>query len=269
MPRGPPSGEAFPRLPGRGLQPAETRRLTIPGRSRPSGRDKNAADSGFRPLDSLEPAPTMNVLLSRLHATGAVMANDDIPGPDGDFHAGQDNFVSYVNAHLADLGLPAGDVAPLNAAQATWTTDYPGHTAAAAADIAPAGRRTVATGEAPPAQRAKRNPWEMSRVLDSAPTGRRRRPARRRIADRQRFLRPTGARRTSIPATAGLPLTPPVLRRGVKGAARPARRDRLPLTGRSERSSRPRSGLLRHVKGGARRRARRWGRRTGSAGETV
>ncbi|MFH0983646.1 MAG: hypothetical protein V2A79_19190 [Planctomycetota bacterium] len=33
----------------------------------------------------------------------------------------------------------------------------------------------------------------------------------------------------------------------------------LPLTGRSERSSRSGSGLVRHVKGGAKRPARRWG----------
>ena len=50
--------------------------------------------------------------------------------PDGDFHIWQNNFVTYVNAHLADLGLVAGDVAPINAAQATWTTDYPAHAAA-------------------------------------------------------------------------------------------------------------------------------------------
>jgi len=50
--------------------------------------------------------------------------------PDGDFHIWQNNFVTYVNTHLADLGLVAGDVARVNAAQATWTTDYPAHTAA-------------------------------------------------------------------------------------------------------------------------------------------
>ncbi len=61
------------------------------------------------------------------------MARDYIPAPDGDFHIWQNNFVTYVNTHLADLGLAAGDVAPINAAQATWTTDYPAHTAAQAA----------------------------------------------------------------------------------------------------------------------------------------
>jgi hypothetical protein len=34
---------------------------------------------------------------------------------------------------LADLGLAAGDVTPINAAQGTWTTDDPAHTAAQAA----------------------------------------------------------------------------------------------------------------------------------------
>jgi len=61
------------------------------------------------------------------------MARDYIPAPDGDFHIWQNNFVTYVNTHLADLGLVAGDVAPINTAQATWTTDYPAQTAAQAA----------------------------------------------------------------------------------------------------------------------------------------
>ena len=37
------------------------------------------------------------------------MANDYIPGPDGDFHGWQNNFVTYVNAHSPDLGPAAGD----------------------------------------------------------------------------------------------------------------------------------------------------------------
>jgi len=36
------------------------------------------------------------------------MANDYIPRPAAGFHAGQNNFVTYVNGHLADLGLAAG-----------------------------------------------------------------------------------------------------------------------------------------------------------------
>ena len=55
---------------------------------------------------------------------------DYIPGGDAPFHAWQNNFITYVNTHLADLGLAAGDVVDLNATAATWTTDYPAHTAA-------------------------------------------------------------------------------------------------------------------------------------------
>ena len=33
------------------------------------------------------------------------MANDYIPRPDARFHAWQNNFVTYVNGHLAELGL--------------------------------------------------------------------------------------------------------------------------------------------------------------------
>jgi hypothetical protein len=36
------------------------------------------------------------------------MANDSIPCPDGPFHAWRNNFVTYVNGHLADLALAAG-----------------------------------------------------------------------------------------------------------------------------------------------------------------
>lgn len=58
------------------------------------------------------------------------MARDYIPAPDADFHIWQNNFVTYVNTHLADRGLVAGDVAPINTAQATCTTDYLAQTAA-------------------------------------------------------------------------------------------------------------------------------------------
>ena|GEM_PF-6290308 len=40
------------------------------------------------------------------------MANDYIPRPDARFHAWQNNFVTYVNGHLADLALAAGDPPP-------------------------------------------------------------------------------------------------------------------------------------------------------------
>ena len=41
---------------------------------------------------------------------------DYIPGGEAQFHAWQNNFIVYVNNHLADLGLVAGDVVGLNAA---------------------------------------------------------------------------------------------------------------------------------------------------------
>ncbi len=59
---------------------------------------------------------------------------DYIPGPDGDFNAWQDNFVTYATANAAALGLdPLVDIPPLTAAQTTWTTDYAANTAAQAA----------------------------------------------------------------------------------------------------------------------------------------
>ena len=61
------------------------------------------------------------------------MPRDYIPDGDARFHAWQNSFVAYVNDHLVDLGLSAADVAGLNAGAATWTGDYPAHTAAQAA----------------------------------------------------------------------------------------------------------------------------------------
>ena len=58
---------------------------------------------------------------------------DYIPGADAQFDTWQVNFVTYVNAHLLDLGLDIADVVDLNATAATWTTEYPAHTAAQAA----------------------------------------------------------------------------------------------------------------------------------------
>ncbi len=40
------------------------------------------------------------------------MANDSIPCPDAQFHAWQNNFVTYVNGHPADLGLATGEHEP-------------------------------------------------------------------------------------------------------------------------------------------------------------
>lgn len=55
------------------------------------------------------------------------MGRDYVPSPNGDFHIRQNNFVTCANAHLADRGLLAGNVAPINAAQATRGTAYPAH----------------------------------------------------------------------------------------------------------------------------------------------
>ena len=58
---------------------------------------------------------------------------DYIPGPDASYQAWQSNFVTYANANLAALGLVAADMAPITAAQTTWTTAFPAHVAAVAA----------------------------------------------------------------------------------------------------------------------------------------
>jgi hypothetical protein len=58
------------------------------------------------------------------------MANDYIPRPDARFHAWRNNFVTYVNGHLSDSGLAAGDIVDLNRSAATWTGQYPDHTTA-------------------------------------------------------------------------------------------------------------------------------------------
>ncbi len=57
---------------------------------------------------------------------------DYIPSGDAPFDAWQINFVTYVNANLANLGLVAADVVSLNATAATWTADYPNHITAQA-----------------------------------------------------------------------------------------------------------------------------------------
>lgn len=52
---------------------------------------------------------------------------DYIPAPDAEFNAWQTNFVAYANANLAGLGLVAGDMTPITAAQTTWASTYPAH----------------------------------------------------------------------------------------------------------------------------------------------
>ncbi len=53
------------------------------------------------------------------------MANDYIPRPDARFHAWQNNFITYVNRHLADSWLAGDDVVHINNSGATWRTDSP------------------------------------------------------------------------------------------------------------------------------------------------
>ena len=55
---------------------------------------------------------------------------DFIPRPDPDFNNFTTNSLGYINGHLTDFGLVAGDVADVNAKKATWDTKYPAHQAA-------------------------------------------------------------------------------------------------------------------------------------------
>jgi len=41
------------------------------------------------------------------------MANDYIPGSDTEFQIWVDNFVTYANAHLADLGIIPPNIIPI------------------------------------------------------------------------------------------------------------------------------------------------------------
>ena len=65
------------------------------------------------------------------------MANGYIPRPDGEFDAWFTNFAAYVNAHLLELGLVAGDVTAMNTSKTNWDSALPAHvTAQAAAEAA-------------------------------------------------------------------------------------------------------------------------------------
>lgn len=62
---------------------------------------------------------------------------DYIPRDDANFDTWQANFKTYVNANLANLGLPTGlpgdpDVNAMNTAQTDWNTKYPAHVSAQA-----------------------------------------------------------------------------------------------------------------------------------------
>jgi hypothetical protein len=61
------------------------------------------------------------------------MAAGYIPRPDTDFAAWMDNFVTYANAHLADLGLLPADGLALTNGNNDWKAKLAAHVAAAAA----------------------------------------------------------------------------------------------------------------------------------------
>lgn len=77
-----------------------------------------------------------------------------MPDPDSDFSSWAQNFMTYLMAHTADLGLDAGDIAPATAAMGTWMSAYPAHVTAqeaasgakAAKDEARGGLESVLRG---------------------------------------------------------------------------------------------------------------------------
>ncbi len=119
---------------------------------------------------------------------------DYIPQSDSEFTTWQANFLTYVSANLAALGLTAADLTPLTAAQTTWTTDYADHIKA----------RTLADA----AQQTKQSSRASYEILI--------RPLVRRIqghptlADSQRAAMGISLRETTRTA-AGVPTTRPVV----------------------------------------------------------
>ncbi|MDT5061916.1 MAG: hypothetical protein QOH63_2375 [Acidobacteriota bacterium] len=63
------------------------------------------------------------------------MSSNYLPSSDADFDIWQQNFYTYVNAHLAELGLTAADLAPLTAAQTSWQNAFSSHITAQAAAL--------------------------------------------------------------------------------------------------------------------------------------
>lgn len=55
---------------------------------------------------------------------------DYIPGSDTEFQAWAANFVTYANAHLAELGLMPGDIAPIMSSQTDFDTKFSGNVTA-------------------------------------------------------------------------------------------------------------------------------------------
>ncbi|MBD0372172.1 MAG: hypothetical protein ICV60_15125 [Pyrinomonadaceae bacterium] len=49
---------------------------------------------------------------------------DYIPRPDAEFNNWQANFISYLNSHMAELGLSAADLSLLTAAQLQWANTF-------------------------------------------------------------------------------------------------------------------------------------------------
>src|SRR5437867_3111406 len=58
---------------------------------------------------------------------------DFLPDTDTEFQAWVANFVTYANAHLAALGLVAGDMTPVTNAQTAFNASFPAHVTAQAA----------------------------------------------------------------------------------------------------------------------------------------
>jgi hypothetical protein len=75
------------------------------------------------------------------------MMADYIPAADAEFDAWQTNFVDYATANMAELGLDAADLTPIDTAQTEWATDYPAHvTAVANAESARAAKDGARAG---------------------------------------------------------------------------------------------------------------------------
>ena len=68
------------------------------------------------------------------------MGSNYIPSPDGDFDTWQNNFYTYANANLANLGLVAADLTAITTARTAWTNGLTAN--AAAQTTARAARQT-------------------------------------------------------------------------------------------------------------------------------
>ncbi len=66
------------------------------------------------------------------------------PRVDEEIDAAVNNFVTYVTANLATLGLVAGDLADVTANKTTWDAEYPAHIAQQSAAEAQTNTKNVA-----------------------------------------------------------------------------------------------------------------------------